>query len=47
MLGGIAVGWIGMIYGWGLTPQSWPWIIGASAASLLLVGAGQVVSGSD
>ena len=45
MLGGVAIGWVGMINGWGLTPVSWPWIIGASAGSMILVGCGQLVSG--
>lgn len=27
-----------MIYGWGLTPENWLWIIGGGAASMLLVG---------
>lgn len=44
MMGGIAVGWLGMIYGWGLAPVSWPWIIGTSAAGMILVGAGQIVA---
>ena len=26
-----------MIYGWGLTPESWLWIIGGGAASSLLI----------
>jgi hypothetical protein len=40
MLAGIAVSWAGMIYGWGLTPVSWPWIVGSSAATLVLMGIG-------
>lgn len=28
--------WGSLIYGWGMTPQSWPVIIGASVAALML-----------
>lgn len=46
-MSGVAVSYAGFIYGWGLTPLSWPWIIGASVVSLILVGCGQIVSGHD
>jgi hypothetical protein len=46
MLAGIAVGWAGMIYGWGITPVSWPWIVGASATSLILMGIGTALAKS-
>jgi len=46
MLAGIAVSWAGMIYGWGLTPISWPWIIGAAAGTLILMGIGSSVAGT-
>jgi hypothetical protein len=46
MLGAVAIGWAGMIYGWGLTPQSWPWIIGSSAASMVVLGLGQAIIGA-
>lgn len=42
LLTGVALGYIGLIYGWGLTPVSWPWIIGTSIASLICIGIGQV-----
>lgn len=41
---GIGVGWLGMMFGWGLTPVSWPWIIGTSAASLICIGIGSAIA---
>lgn len=46
-MGAIAVGWVGMIYGWGLTAVSWPWIIGTTIGSLLLIGVGNFVGSDD
>lgn len=41
----VAASWAGMIYGWGLTPASWPWIIGSAIGSMILIGVGQYVNG--
>lgn len=32
-----------MMYGWGLTPQSWWWIIGGNFLQIIIVGMLQVV----
>lgn len=47
LLGGISLSWLGMIYGWGLTPQSWPWIIGSAIGSMLLIGTAGAISKDD
>lgn len=33
-----------MVYGWGLQPQSWPWIIGMSIAGLVVTMMANVVN---
>ena len=32
-----------MIYGWGLEPQSWPWIIGGTIIAVLVAGIGRIL----
>lgn len=45
-LSAYAATWVGMIYGWGLSPQSWPWIIGTAIGGMVLLGVGSFVSGA-
>ena len=45
-LSAYAMSWLGMIYGWGLTAQSWPWIIGSAIAGMLLLGIGSFITGA-
>lgn len=40
---GVGMGWMGMIYGWGLEPQSWPWIVGSTVGGIVLVAIGRAV----
>jgi hypothetical protein len=47
MLASIACSWVAMVYGWGIQPESWPWIIGCSVAAIFLLGVGQAISDSD
>ena len=47
ILAGIGVGWATMIYGWGLDPSNWPWIIFGTAGNILLAGLGQALIALD
>lgn len=39
---GISFMWGGLVFGWGLTPASWPWIIGCTCGSFLAYGFAQL-----
>lgn len=41
---GIGFSWLTMIYGWGLEPKSWGWIIGGTGASLVAMGIATVIN---
>lgn len=43
-LAAFGIGWLVMINGWGLEPQSWGWIIGGTVASVLMMALGQTVA---
>jgi hypothetical protein len=47
MLCSIATAWVAMIFGWGIEPQSWPWIIGCSIATIFFLGVGQALSSDN
>lgn len=41
-LAAFGMGWLVLINGWGLEPQSWGWIIGGTVASLILMALAQL-----
>ena len=43
LAGAFGIGWMVMIYGWGLVPVSWPWIIFGTLAAILVTGVGQLL----
>ncbi len=44
MLAAAGLGWAVMIYGWGVQPESWAWIVGGTAGSVLLIGVGDFIT---
>lgn len=42
---GFAVSIAGMLNGYGLTIQSWPWVIGGSLGAIVLFGIGAAIVG--
>lgn len=36
--------WLVMMFGWGLVPQSWPWIIFGTFMAILFAGTGQYIA---
>lgn len=41
-MAGVIAGWTALIYGWGLQPLSWLWIISASIVAFLLFSCGSL-----
>lgn len=40
---GFGIGWMVLMYGWGLTPVSWPWIIFGTLGAVVVTGVAQVL----
>lgn len=43
-IAGVGSGWLALIKGWGVEPQSWPWIIGSTVGGLICLSAAQAIS---
>lgn len=43
-LAAFGIGWLVLMFGWGLEPQSWPWIIGGTFVSLICAGIGGILA---